>query len=98
MEGERPVELYDPKKYLDTYFYTLRMPHEQPQLLETLLITYQEFLQKVGPISPSPRLMHTCSACLCKAKSFHLFHDQVISGEYEEVINFLYIIIKCRSG
>ena len=54
MAGEKPVELYDPKKYLDTYYYTIRMPHEQPQLLEILLAKYQEFFAKGRSEQPLP--------------------------------------------
>lgn len=51
MEEKGPVELYDPKRYLETYYYTIRMPNEQPQLVEALLTKYREFFAKGSPSS-----------------------------------------------
>ena len=49
MEEKGPMELYDPKKYLEIYYCSIRMPDEQPQLLEALLTKYQEFFAKGMP-------------------------------------------------
>ena len=46
MEEKGPAVLYDPRKYLEIFYCSIRMPDEQPQLLETLLTKYQEFFAK----------------------------------------------------
>ena len=46
MASKGPVELYDPRKYLETLYCSIRMPNEPPQLLETMLKKYQDYFAK----------------------------------------------------
>ena len=73
MEEKEPAGLYDPRKYLEMFYCRIRMPDEQPQLLETLLTKYQEFfakgmppcdsISKPGPFPLQKRQAHSLHDC-----------------------------------